>query len=480
VPALPPYQLKTEGVPGEADRIFEITEEFSLKKLNSSIDLSTAGVPAAALPTAGQALQLPRAIHALGPGALIYFEQQTPVTGGSPRIRRSPILRVVKVDAVSATDDIITWLPPLPDPFAPALTTLKGNNVRATHGETVANEPVVIGDGTPGQRMILSRQPVSHVLARGITGRSTAELEVRVNGEVWDEVTNFIDSGPSDTHYVTSIDENDYLTVIFGTGDRGSVVPAGAQITARYRIGLGSDGNVGSDRLTVFLSSVPEVSAISNPFNAEGGADRESLEEAKISGPGSVIAQQRAVTIEDYELLAKGFPGVGKARASVGLRGGYKVVQLVVAPANPTAVPPPAPAAELKDALKEYLEARQPVNRMAGVDVLDPIYVPINVTVDVHAKAQVSRSQVLADVLAVLHDYLSFPRQEFGQAVRVGEIFSLLYPVEGVAYLTLRRLERGDHPVKPPAGCDFTDVGLGDRELAFEGVLTVNVFGGIK
>jgi hypothetical protein len=83
-------------------------------------------------------------------------------------------------------------------------------------------------------------------------------------------------------------------------------------------------------------------------------------------------------------------------------------------------------------------------------------------------------------VLTVLHDYLSFPRQEFGQAVRVGEIFSLLYPVEGVAYLTLRRLERGDQPVQPPAGCEAVDVGLGDRELAFEGVLTVNVFGGIK
>ena len=305
VPALPPYQLKTEGVPGEPDRIFEITEEFTLKKLNSSIDLSAAGLLPTALPTGGQALRLPHNLHALSPGVLMYFEQQTPVTGGSPRIRRSPILRVVQADPVSAVDDIVTWLPPLPDPFSPALTKLKGNNVRATHGETVTNEPIVIGDGTPGQRMTLSRQPVTHVLA-GATGtrRSTAELEVRVNGELWDEVGNFIDSAPSDTHYVTSIDENDYLTVVFGTGDRGSVVPAGAQITARYRIGLGSEGNVGSDRLTVFLSSIPEVSAISNPFNAEGGADRESLEEAKISGPGSVIAQQRAVTIEDYEMLS--------------------------------------------------------------------------------------------------------------------------------------------------------------------------------
>src|SRR6185295_6179420 len=131
-----------------------------------------------------------------------------------------------------------------------------------------------------------------------------------------------------------------------------------------------------------------------------------------------VITQERAVTLNDYELLAKEFPGVGKAKARVGLRGGYKVVQIFIAPENPQVIPPPAPSGALKDDLKAFLESRQPVNRMAGVDVLDPIYVPVDISVDVYLKAQSSQSQVLQDVRSMLRDLLSFASQEFGQPVR--------------------------------------------------------------
>jgi hypothetical protein len=37
-------------------------------------------------------------------------------------------------------------------------------------------------------------------------------------------------------------------------------------VTARYRTGLGSQGNVGADTLTTFVSTVPEVKTITNPF----------------------------------------------------------------------------------------------------------------------------------------------------------------------------------------------------------------------
>ena len=68
--------------------------------------------------------------------------------------------------------------------------------------------------------MTLSRKPVTHILKAVPSGRlrSTAELQVRVDGQSWQEVENFLDSTPSDLHYVTTIDENDFLTIGFGTG----------------------------------------------------------------------------------------------------------------------------------------------------------------------------------------------------------------------------------------------------------------------
>jgi predicted phage baseplate assembly protein len=470
-----PYRLKTEGRPGTADVVFEITRPFALQLRNNAIDLSAL----AAIPAGSTALALARSQHALAEGHAIYFELTTTSPDGTRQIRRSPLLRVVEVRALEDDQDEIRWLPQLPEPFAPAATKLKGNNLPASHGETIADEPIAISDGTPGQRFTVSRSPVTQLLAQTLTRRRRfrAELEVRVNGTLWEEAESLFQSTPADTHYATSIDEDDKLSVLFGDGRRGAVPPAGAEITAVYRIGLGARGNIGADTLSVFLTAVPEVAAISNPFAAQGGADRESTEEAKISGPGSVIAQERAVTLQDYELLAEGFPGIGKAKARVGLRGGYKVVQVFIAPETPRSVPPQPTAGELKEALKAHLEARMPVNRMAGVDVLDVVYVPVDVTVDVHLKADASRAQVQDAVLTTLRDLLSFARRDLGQPVRVGEVFSTLYPVPGVAYALLKRLARSGEPAAIE-GCEFADVAIGEHELAYAGVLAVNLLGG--
>ncbi len=473
-----PYRLKTAGVPGEPDVTFEVTEEFSLQALNNAIDLAAL----AAIPAGSTALVVPRTSHALAEGHVVYFEQKTTDTDGTIRIRRSPRLTLTAVRDAGLGNDEINWLPPLPEPFTPSSTTLKGNNVVATNGSTITDEPIFVGDGTPGQSFTLSRVPVTHLLRPQPTSRRRSQpaLEVRVDGVLWERVDNLIASVPADTHYTTTIDENDYLTVRFGTGARGSVPPAGSQVTARYRIGLGSQGNVGADTLTTFVSAVPEVKTITNPFAALGGADRESTEEAKISGPGSVIAQERAVTLLDYELLAEAFPGIGKAKARVGLRGGYKVVQVFVAPENPQTVPPPLPSDELKEALEGHLSSRMPVNRMAGVDVLDPTYVPVDMTVDVHLKGESSQSAVFQSVLSALRDLLSFPRQDFGRPVRVGEVFATLYPLDGISHVLLRRLARSGTAPVPGAACDFEDVTIAEHELAFAGVIAINLFGGVR
>jgi hypothetical protein len=466
-----PYRLKTAGLPGQTDQTFEITQPFSLKAVNSRIALAAVS----ALPAGLTSVVVSRAAHALAAGDRVYLQEQ-----GTNR--RSPPLQVVSVTAAAGTNDTIAWLPPLPESYDPASTDLKGNNILATQGETVANEPVTVGDGTPAQDMTLTRRPVTHLLKVGTLQqrRSKAEVHVLVDGLEWDQVDSLFSSGPSDLHYFTTVDENDALTIHFGTGARGAVPPAGAQVQAIYRVGLGSAGNVRADSLTIPLSSVPQITGITNPFEASGGADRESTAEARISGPGFVIAQDRAVTLQDYELLARAFPGVGKAKARVGLRGGYKVVQVYIAPQSPTSFPPPFAASSLRDALKAALEARQPVNRMAGVDVLNPVYVPVDIAVDLYATSQANTAQVLSDARAALESLVDFEQRDFGQPVRVGEIFSVLYPIAGVSYALLKRLARGGaNGGTGPGDCGFADVPIADNELAYQGLLTINVLGGV-
>jgi hypothetical protein len=465
-----PYRAKTAGLPGDPDRVFEITRPFQLSRLNSSIALG--GSPLAA---GSSEIQLPQTSHALAAGQVVYLEEAL----APGRVRRSPPLRISAVRATAPGVDAVQWLPPLPEPFG-AGSLLRGNNLLATHGQTLQDEPIYVGDGTPRQRMTLTRRPVTHLLARpGGRRRSRPELELRVDGALWEQVDNLLYSSPFDPHYVVQIDENDTLSVSFGTGERGAVVPAGAQVQAVYRVGLGRLGNTGPDTITVPISALPAVSTLTNPYPAEGGADRESQEEAKISGPGQVIAQERAVTLGDYELLARGFAGVGKARARVGLRGGYKVVQVFIAPEAPEVVLPPLPSAELKQALKEFLESRMPVNRMAGVDVLDPEYVPIEIAVELHLQAEASGAVVSSLARAALEELLSFSRVEFGGAVRVGDLYATLFPLPGLSFTRVRSLSAGGVPSVPAgSGCEAADLALLENQLPIRGQIAIEVFGG--
>src|SRR5262249_27382124 len=136
-----PFRLKTSGAPGQPDQIFEITQAFSLKKLNSSIDLSSLS----SIPAGSTAIQLASTAHALAPGNSIYFEQKT-TTATSAQTRRSALLQVTSITTVAPNVHSIAWLPALDQPFDPASTTLKGNNLVATNGETINSEPVVVGD----------------------------------------------------------------------------------------------------------------------------------------------------------------------------------------------------------------------------------------------------------------------------------------------------------------------------------------------
>ena len=119
----------------------------------------------------------------------------------------------------------------------------------------------------------------------------------------WCEVENFFKSGSESRHYTLDI----YKAVItFGNGKMGKIPPVGRDNIkcAVYYIGGGARGNVGSNTITNLEKSYPYIDSVNNPDPASGGADAESVEEAKLRGPWVLKHRYRAVTIEDFEKLA--------------------------------------------------------------------------------------------------------------------------------------------------------------------------------
>jgi hypothetical protein len=185
--------------------------------------------------------------------------------------------------------------------------------ILVTQGLTVTNSFVSPGSNSPSYVVKLDTTPV----IQGSVG-------VVVNGEIWNQVNSFAKSAPDATDFIFLTTPSGQPLVIFGDGSFGAMVPTSAVITVTYRVGGGTNGNV---PLNSFSTSVTGLlSSTSGPITVQitnttgigtGGQEAETLEQARINIPAASRANDRAVTLEDYQTMAMSYPGVSFARAVV-------------------------------------------------------------------------------------------------------------------------------------------------------------------
>ena len=194
-------------------------------------------------------------------------------------------------------------------------------------------------------------------------------VEVTVNGSSWTSTNSLYLAGPEDAVFNVRTLSTDQVIVQFGDGRFGQSVPLSARVTVQYRVGGGIVGNV--PLMAINTSVVGFVTGSSNPqsvllFNqsstGQGGQERESLEEARVNIPMFIRANDRAVSIDDWQALARSYShpkhgSVAYARAVVRtenalLEGNVVVVYAWTTGSSGTLVPL-SPA--LKSALKEHL-----------------------------------------------------------------------------------------------------------------------------
>ncbi len=196
-----------------------------------------------------------------------------------------------------------------------------GGTIPASHSQIIRMEELGRSSGEPGQHFTLHNTPVLTLNRNENETILIAGIEDQAE-ELWQEVPDFADSGPADKHFVC-----DYVTgeISFGpairnpTGQeeqRGAVPPYNSRIVmAAYRTGGGTEGNVGSQTITVLKSSLPYVASVNNLRTASGGTNAESLEHALMRGPSTLRARNRAVTAEDFEVLTRqATSGVARVR----------------------------------------------------------------------------------------------------------------------------------------------------------------------
>ena len=98
----------------------------------------------------------------------------------------------------------------------------------------------------------------------------------------------------------------------------GATPIPGTYFNALYRVTAGAAGNVAADAITLFDPTTTEVSRVSNPLPAQGGADPENLDEVRLFAPQEFRAvPYRAVLPADYAAAAETLPWVERADGAV-------------------------------------------------------------------------------------------------------------------------------------------------------------------
>jgi predicted phage baseplate assembly protein len=338
----------------------------------------------------------------------------------------------------------------------PRIVRVLTNVVEGHHHTTVRGEILGSSDGTPLQSYSVLQTPLLEgevISVREHHVPPPDELLELGDGAVrtivegqsecwvdWKRVDSFFESTPRSRHYII-----DYMNgrVTFGDGRRGMIPPEGLNniVADRYRVGGGSAGNVNPNTLTSLSRALAYIDEVTNPIAAAGGADRETVVEAKERAPYTIKSRDRAVTAEDFEMLAlRSSTSLARARC-VPDRGGRGGVTVVVLPKAETGVEDLSrrlvPSNEILRYVKRYLDERRLVGTL--LTVTKPTYIELSLKVTLIRRTIGGSDRLRREIDERLRRFLhplvggrdgkGWP---FGRAVLKTELIHLVEEVPGV------------------------------------------------
>ncbi len=367
----------------------------------------------------------------------------------------------------------------------------------AHHCELVDAELVGHGRGSGGLSVSVSRPPIVAAteqtldLVVGVEA-IRGELDDRAPARefsgktfrVWREVDNFTQQGADS--YVYMVDRT-AGTIMFAPSVRmrdasgsleeteralAAVPGAGREIRVWYPCGGGPKGNVAAGTLTVLKDPIPALS-VNNPAAAVGGRSAETIDNALLRGPQELHSLQRAVTARDFELAAKRFGAVSRARAftkaTLWTYAAPGTVEVILVPSLPEQIS----NGQVSITQLQGLQTEEARGRIqAALDERGPLGIKIVVSWGRYMKVKV-RARIIAHreedmaalkkrVLDRLYETINpLPTKthsgwRFGQALRTSNVYDAVLAEPGVNYVDNAQLIVEDVPEKE-IGCLAVD-----------------------
>jgi hypothetical protein len=265
----------------------------------------------------------------------------------------------------------------------------------------------------------------------------------------WLTRDDLIESTASESHFVVEIDNDGIAWLRFGNGELGRQPPASMKVSATYRVGNGSPGNVGAEAISRLVLKNTKLNGVSvsvrNPLPAQGGADAEPMAEAKLFAPHQFRKQlERAIIAEDYECIAKRNPAAQNASAALIWTGSWYEADVAIDPFGKESADD-----ALLGTITNYLENYRRIGH--DLRVMPARYVPLYLKLEVCALPHYQRGHVKAALLALFSNralpggkrgFFHADNLTFGDGIYLSKIIAAAQTVPGVECAKVTQFHR--------------------------------------
>jgi hypothetical protein len=405
-----------------------------------------------------------------------------------PMLRNLPLTR-----AIAREREVLATTPITPTLLAELAGSASKNELQALFAAAgigqIGDEAIVRGSGTlhslsfAGRAWLLRTEPSVGLLEvleewesasaaregdpRGATPSLTLiGAEPSAGPQEWGPRFDLISSDGEDRAFVVEEEHDGTVLLRFGDDEHGARPLEGTVFRATYRVGNGVAGNIGRESLAYVVSDDADIVGVVNPLVAFGGVEAQTGDEIRRDAPATLSIQERAVTAFDYAAKAELDRGVAKAQATFRWTGSWHTVFITADRRDGRPVDAP---------FETGLRARLERYRMAGYDleVNAPVFVPLEVTLDVCVQRGHHRSAVARELRDVLSDAvlpggrlgLFHPdRLTFGQPVYLSSILATAHAVPGVESVDVVSFQRQHEPWS--SGIESGVIPMGRLEIA--------------
>ncbi len=342
------------------------------------------------------------------------------------------------------------------------LSIARGNVALADHGQTIGGEALTATAGRFRPRLgragLTHRQPYDSNAARAAAQPQPASaalaqspaavlpvIDLRDDTNAWMLRGDLLSSDRFARDYVVEMEDDGTAVLRFGDGVLGQPPAPGTVLHPVYRVGNGRAGNLGRDSLYHVVSGAV-VAGVRNPLPALGGADPEPLDRIRLAAPGALRALEASTTELGFVELAKTYPGVELATASLRWAGSWYVLEIAVQRQGGLPVDD-----DFAAGLRDFLESSRPAGWELAITGLSFVGLDIALTafLDPDASAGAVEQALLAafsnrDLSGGAKGFFHPDNLGFGQPVYLSRIVAAALRVPGVM-----ALDTDDTPPSP-------------------------------